>query len=424
MSYSSYEQYIFFKNFRVLLALLAVNYIVFNYNLQPLTYIFNATVFKAFEFLLSLLCLYNIWSAIKGFFVLRIEKIKVPYGHLLFVPGPVSRDFWYLLRFLFKKIFFKKPVKYAKLSTPVTAENPKDTQLFTDFFDNDNQRIASTTYTGDPYFHSTTTPTYIDSSLPFGTFDNPITPKSSTTNAFNCFSVRDATTIKLTVYSNPDDFLTGATPKLRFSYPIRPPLQPSAYRPRILWYLHPTPEVVEDFQIEQILAFRKYWHKSDRHFSSVYYDKMTSELHERVFKPLAMSICNFTAILIAGKHTISKCPLATLSLSSFFPGFNNNSKFTLLEVTHLITLKNYENAEAKEYVIDRILDLACSNKLTGYRFTPKRAGMPEDAEIIMHILSIYLSIKEPKAIPPLVSVTRLRPLQIIAHLFLYNTRVK
>lgn len=48
MSYSSYEQYIFFKNFRVLLALLAVNYIVFNYNLQPLTYIFNATVFKAF----------------------------------------------------------------------------------------------------------------------------------------------------------------------------------------------------------------------------------------------------------------------------------------------------------------------------------------------------------------------------------------
>ncbi|KAI9256051.1 hypothetical protein EDC94DRAFT_523398, partial [Helicostylum pulchrum] len=125
-------------------------------------------------------------------------------------------------------------------------------------------------------------------------------------------------------------------------------------------------------------------------------------LYEKIFKPLAMSICYFTAILAREKQTIARCPPATLGLSLIFPGFNSKSVFTLSEVVNFIILENYESADAKQYVMDRILDLSCSNKLNGYRFTPESEGMPKDTEIIMHILCAFLSIKEPRVIPPLV----------------------
>jgi hypothetical protein len=40
--------------------------------------------------------------------------------------------------------------------------------------------------------------------------------------------------------------------KLRYTPCIKPPLKPTAHRERLLWYLSPTKEVVDDFRIEQV----------------------------------------------------------------------------------------------------------------------------------------------------------------------------
>lgn len=41
-------------------------------------------------------------------------------------------------------------------------------------------------------------------------------------------------------------------PKLKYTPCIKPPLKPSAHRERLLWFLSPTKEVVDDFRIEQV----------------------------------------------------------------------------------------------------------------------------------------------------------------------------
>lgn len=41
-------------------------------------------------------------------------------------------------------------------------------------------------------------------------------------------------------------------PKLKYTPCLKPPLRPAVHRERLLWYLSPTPEVIEDFKIEQV----------------------------------------------------------------------------------------------------------------------------------------------------------------------------
>jgi hypothetical protein len=41
-------------------------------------------------------------------------------------------------------------------------------------------------------------------------------------------------------------------PKLRYTPCVQPPLQPTTHRERLLWFLSPTPEIVDDFRIEQV----------------------------------------------------------------------------------------------------------------------------------------------------------------------------
>ncbi|KAI8090522.1 hypothetical protein BDF21DRAFT_191550 [Thamnidium elegans] len=360
MAYSSYNEYIVIKNGGVIFGLAVANFIVFNYNIKLLLYIFDAAIFKAFEFLISLICLYNLWGIVKGFVLPYIKKAKIPYSEYLFTPGPATLALWNLLCFLFIEVLLVS-------STP-----------------------TGTSYLAEAYIRKVK-------------LGNPATRKeTSTANALNYFLTEDATASKLAAYSNPNDSFAGTVPKLRFKSCIKPPLEPSAHRARTLWYLNRTPEVVDDFRIEQILAFRKNWNKFNDRLSSIYYDKMINELYERIFKPLAKSIDNFTAVLATRQQTIAKCPPATIALSLVIPGFNSNSEFTISEVVHFITLEGYASEEAKQYVVDRIFELSRSNKLAAYRFTPKSVGMPKDAEIIMHVLSVYLDIKEPKAIPPLV----------------------
>ncbi|KAI9362190.1 hypothetical protein BD770DRAFT_316592 [Pilaira anomala] len=125
-------------------------------------------------------------------------------------------------------------------------------------------------------------------------------------------------------------------------------------------------------------------------------------LYEKIFKPLAKSINHFNSLLAARHETVAKCSSATIGLSFIIPGFNNDSAFMISEVIDFITLENYGSEEAKQYVADRIVELSRSNKLAAYRFTPTSVGMPTDSQIIMHALTYYLTIKEPRAIPPLV----------------------
>lgn len=41
-------------------------------------------------------------------------------------------------------------------------------------------------------------------------------------------------------------------PKLKYTPCVQPPLQPTHHRERLLWFLSPTPEIVDDFKIEQV----------------------------------------------------------------------------------------------------------------------------------------------------------------------------
>lgn len=83
---------------------------------------------------------------------------------------------------------------------------------------------------------------------------------SSTANVYETQTIdpQIASGINLTTYSMnnalPQTSAFGnVIPKLKYTPCLRPPLEPSAYRERILWYLSPTPEVVEDFRIEQVI---------------------------------------------------------------------------------------------------------------------------------------------------------------------------
>jgi hypothetical protein len=62
--------------------------------------------------------------------------------------------------------------------------------------------------------------------------------------------------------SNASTGASGATlslPKLKYTPCIKPPLEPSQHRERILWYLSPTPEVIDDFRIEQVKKIVSLW---------------------------------------------------------------------------------------------------------------------------------------------------------------------
>lgn len=67
-------------------------------------------------------------------------------------------------------------------------------------------------------------------------FGNVITPTSNKTPQ----SIDPATTEKTKEI------------KLKYTPCIKPPLKPTAHRERLLWYLSPTKEVVDDFRIEQV----------------------------------------------------------------------------------------------------------------------------------------------------------------------------
>ncbi|KAI8984328.1 hypothetical protein BDF20DRAFT_379801 [Mycotypha africana] len=204
-----------------------------------------------------------------------------------------------------------------------------------------------------------------------------------------------ATTAFSTVAGAPE------VPKLRYTPCVRPPAKPTAHRERLLWYLSPTPEIIEDFRIEQKIEFQRQWCAFNDRTSRPYYDKLTDILLKNMLIPLSKAIENYNECLSPKGYTVANCPLSTVVLSMMLPS-NMDIAFTLPDVESFISLDGFGDIESRRYVIERIKELASSNKMAAFRFTPKVAGMPTDSAIILHIFKHYLSIKEPYAIPPLI----------------------
>ncbi|KAG2205715.1 hypothetical protein INT47_008072 [Mucor saturninus] len=350
MPYTSYNAYIVQTNGAVLLAMVILNYLIFSFNIWPLTYIFDAMFIQCLgkKFLLGKQPVRpnTPTPAPKGqqsnhmfadFLNFKKEKAINPTSATPSIPAPSTS------------------VPNTSVPSPITSSASSLTSIFdtgsNSSFDISPQRV-------------------------FSTLSNSVAPRNSTFNS--------------------------AVPKLKFAPCIKPPLRPSAHRERIMWYMNRTEEVVADFRIEQILELKKNWTKFNDRYSSLFYDRLLLVLYEKIFSPLANAIEHFDVILAKKNQSLVKSPSVTIALSLVIPGFNNNADFTVSEVVDFLALQNHTDEESMIYVKNRILDLSKSNKLAGFRYTPKSAGMPSDADIMLHVLEVYLSLKEPMAIPPLV----------------------
>ncbi|KAI8641939.1 hypothetical protein BD408DRAFT_345235, partial [Parasitella parasitica] len=123
-------------------------------------------------------------------------------------------------------------------------------------------------------------------------------------------------------------------------------------------------------------------------------------LLKRIFVPLSKSIDFYNEMLTPKNRSVANCTAATVLLSMVMP--NQNVAFGLPEIENFININGYTHVDGRDYVVERIKDLASSSKMQTYRFLPTVTGMPTDATIIMHVFQHYLSLKEPYAIPPLV----------------------
>lgn len=100
-----------------------------------------------------------------------------------------------------------------------------------------------------------------------------VSPNANTTTSTTLGGTFGATTSS---FANPASTSAAPTiPKLRYTPCLKPPLRPAVHRERLLWYLSPTAEVIEDFKIEQIIEYQKLWNTfNDR----ADYDKLTQVL--------------------------------------------------------------------------------------------------------------------------------------------------
>jgi hypothetical protein len=140
-----------------------------------------------------------------------------------------------------------------KSSLPPTTEEQKPAEqsiqhnMFSSFLSSQNSFNVNTSATDSKNIPTDNTASTSSTTAP--STDNVTRP--------HIISPIVSSAINLTTYSLtnslPQASMFGNTiPKLKYTPCIRPPLQPSAQRERILWYLCPTPEVVEDFRIEQV----------------------------------------------------------------------------------------------------------------------------------------------------------------------------
>ncbi|CAO3618256.1 unnamed protein product [Mucor hiemalis] len=145
----------------------------------------------------------------------------------------------------------------------------------------------------------------------------------------NIIDPRVASSINLTAQSiSPSNSIfVRPIPTLKYTPCIKPPLQPSSYKLRLLWILQRTPAAVHDFKITQVLHFRKLLRSfSHQHSRIQHYLKF-------FFIPLAD--CFETKVE-------RKC-------------------FNYCEALKFVTLKGHSGTESFTYVTEHIKELAANN---------------------------------------------------------------
>ncbi|KAI8335588.1 hypothetical protein BD560DRAFT_360116 [Blakeslea trispora] len=130
-----------------------------------------------------------------------------------------------------------------------------------------------------------------------------------------------------------------------------------------------------------------------------------------MLKPLAESIEEHEKMLALTGRNLANCPSSVSMLSMVLSAVSNKNDdcntglaFNMPEIDSFINVGGSSQVEMRQYVINRIKELASNPRMAGYRYISQMKDMPTDADIIMHIFNQYLSLKEPYAIPPLVPV--------------------
>ncbi|KAL9552109.1 hypothetical protein MBANPS3_003949 [Mucor bainieri] len=408
-SYSSYNSYIVGSNALTLAALAVPNYFAFWLDLQPFKFIFSFRLIYMAEIFLALLCTYNIWNASGNVTHPLLGYINVPFKNIAFTPGPLLTTLKKVVIFLRTELNApSKPAQPAGAFQPPVAplQNLKDDVKFTSLFLKDptpqQEQPQSSNIPGAKPLSAA--PLDAKHSVP-GIFNAPFTKSkvdemeiARATLQYYGQAETTKPTVALTSSGIPvTKQHTG--PKLKYTACVQPPLQPTKPRERLLWFLSPTPEIVDDFRIEQMIDLQKNWNRYNDRTSRVYYDKMTSVLLNKIFIPLSQSIDFYNEMLTPRNRSVADCPAGTVMLSMVMP---TAVPFTLPEIEDFINVNGYSHVDGRKYVLGRIKDLASSSRMQTYRFLPTSAGMPTDATIIMHVFQQYLALKEPYAIPPLV----------------------
>ncbi|KAI8089931.1 uncharacterized protein BX664DRAFT_334256 [Halteromyces radiatus] len=189
---------------------------------------------------------------------------------------------------------------------------------------------------------------------------------------------------------------TRLAPSLSFAPSIPPPRPPAKRMDKTLWQLSRTDKMEEDFREEQVALMNEHWEKvitsSMRH---MYRERLTKWLSSVVFHPLASGM----AILHQRIHpyTIADCPsniMATII----------HADSTTKYIRDAVHIPGYDDSVAKrQYVCDRIKDLASCDNLQSYRWTKSSPDLPGDDIILMHCFKTYMEYEMPNVVPPLIA---------------------
>ncbi|KAF7730384.1 hypothetical protein EC973_002190 [Apophysomyces ossiformis] len=190
-------------------------------------------------------------------------------------------------------------------------------------------------------------------------------------------------------------------PPLQYVPCVPPPQKPVKRQDKSIWQLWRTPEVVEHFRQEQassILLRRAYLN-----WTIIYYDNLRTWLGTKLLKPLVVVADKLDQQLAQiGSNVVECSPNIMAIMMMQLQPFAGQDEIEPFKVQEYITVPGHESNMGKQYVMNRVKELASSNRLAAFRYMPLEAGMPSDAEIILHLLRTFIDSRLPSAIPPLI----------------------
>ncbi|KAG0761653.1 hypothetical protein G6F57_009794 [Rhizopus arrhizus] len=302
-----------------------------------------------------------------------VASYKFPLSKYLFAPSPLTKSILNFIRNLFNILRKPQPV-----NTEPTKSPAKQPISMVDTFQKAEQmflaNVKNTKTSTLNFLNSNTNSVYRDS----------LTDIKEASKA----SKLERDSLKEQVFGTESTHL----PTLRFVPCIQAPTTPLVKRDRSLWHLARTPQLTEEFRMEQAEAYHQDWSKFNDERSRTHYHK-----------PLLKSIESFEIVLSNSGQNIVTCDPKFMAITMLLPEFNNNENFlfNLSEIHQLITINGRTDAESKKYTLERVKELSSSQRMAAFRGIPKIKGMPSDAEIIFYIVRTYLKMREPHIVPPL-----------------------